>query len=525
MKNWKIPMKVVVSMCFYWMLAGHACILQGQAQSVSQKTRPNVLFIICDDLNDYLSSYGTDPNIKTPAMDRLAAEGMVFTNAHSNGAWCAPSRVSLINGFYPHTTNTYRGQTIRQSPVFKDVKNIFQHFSEHGYKTYGTGKIFHNGHEEDVWEEFGIATDYGPWPIKDGHIVMHPDMPEKFEQMATVAPQFFSAAPILPSSDIDWYYSTNPGSIEHAERFTLREDQMDLLPDEKSADFAVKVLAETHSEPFVLSVGFVRPHTPYYVPEKYFNMFPPEKIVLPEILNNDLDDVSQDLQFRPGTTAFGRQLSIITDGYGGEMGWRKMMQAYLASIAFVDDQVGKVLQALDNSPYRNNTIVVLTSDHGYHTGQKNRWFKQTLWERGTRVPLLIRANGYTPGTCHKPVSLIDVYPTLNDLAGLPIQPNGPHGARIEGFSLVPLLNDPNGVWDGPDVALTSTTIDTFWEESFSVRSDKHRYILTHSGKEELYDLSVDPHEWHNVAEKVEYQAIKNTLYRKLQAIVVFNNPK
>ncbi|NJN28760.1 MAG: sulfatase [Cyclobacteriaceae bacterium] len=474
-------------------------------------------------LNDYLSAYGVDPNIKTPAMDKLASQGMVFTNAYCNGAWCAPSRVSLLNGFYPHTTNTYRGQTIRQNPVFREVKNIFQHFRQHGYQTFGTGKIFHNGHEEDVWTAFGEETDYGPWPVKDGKIIMHPDMPQKFRDMVKVSPQFFSTSPIVPSSHIDgWYYSTNPHSIEHATMFkAANENKIDLLPDEKSADFAIDILKRSHTQPFFLAVGLVRPHTPNYVPKKYFDMFPPEKIMLPEILENDLDDVVSDLQYQEGTTAFGRQLSLILEGFGGEIGWRKMMQAYLASIAFADDQIARVMTALENSPYANNTIVVLTSDHGYHTGQKNLWFKQTLWDRGTRVPYFIHAPGFAPGVCAQPVSLIDIYPTLNDLAGLPVQPNGIHGPNIEGHSLKPLLLHPDGSWEGPKVALTSTTNDALFGINFTVRSENYRYILTRSGQEELYDLLQDPNEWSNLADKPEYGNIKQELRNQLTSLVAF----
>jgi len=477
--------------------------------------KPNVLFILCDDLNDYVGCYHSNPDAITPNIDKLAEKGIQFSCAHANAAWCAPSRTSLLSGFYPSTTLTYNGQSIRQTRVFKNVKNIMQHFTDNGYNTYGTGKVFHNTkeHEENVWTEYGQPADYGPYPQKGNKRLVHPDMPEKYVEL-TPGLKEFSIAPLshIPEGNgyDGWYIG---GSL-----FKYRDRKnRDAMPDEKSAEFAVDVLGRDYQKPFFLAVGMIRPHAPYYLPDEFFEMFNPDSLTLPLILKNDLEDCAPELaKLDPNREV--RQLKHIIDGFGGEIGWRKFLQAYLASVAFTDAQVGKVLKALENSKYAKNTIIVLTSDQGYHTGQKNLWFKGTPWERTTRIPLLVSIPGLQNAgkICRKPVSLIDLYPTLIDLCHLPKNPNGMNGPQLEGHSMVPFLLDPlYGKWEGPDVAFTSLTQGADDKFYYAVRSDRYRYIYTYNHEEELYDHQTDSEEWHNQANNPEYLTIKNQMRSKL----------
>jgi arylsulfatase A-like enzyme len=506
---------------FNWLYSISILLLFFSGSSRYNSDKPNVLFVIFDDLNDYVGAYDGHPQTVTPNLDNLANEGIRFTNAHCNAAWCAPSRVSLLNGFYPHTTQTYRGQTIRETKAFSNVKNIFQHFREHGYNTFGTGKVFHNGHEEDVWTDFGVPTNYGPWPFKNGTFAIHTDMPGEYAKR-TDSSQFlsFSRLSNIPNENgyQGWYSDNTPWLPSDAKPFQYKSvSDRDKMPDERSADFAVNVLNQEQNKPFVLAVGIVRPHTPYYLPDEYFERFDTLDINFPPIKENDLEDCVPDLAIFSKHGA-KRKLEHILESWPDKAGWEKFMKAYLASIYYADEQFGKVLQALNGSPYAENTIVVVTSDHGYHTGEKNRWFKQTLWERTTRVPLIVKQPGNKNGhkTCSYPVSLIDIFPSLNDLCGLPIQPNASHGSEIEGFSLKPFLDNPDTTeWTGPDVALTSASMDTYDQYHFTVKSERYRYIYTHHGQEELYDHQKDPHEWNNIANNPKYAEVKKDLKDQL----------
>lgn len=488
--------------------------------------RPNVLLVVFDDLNDYLGSYNSHAQAVTPHLDRLADMGIRFTNAHTTGAWCAPARVSLINGFYPHTTRTYRGQTIRETPLFEDVVNVFQHFRAHGYRTYGTGKLFHNGHEEPVWDKFGQPTDYGPWPLKNGRIAAHPEMPDAYVERTGNSAPYLSMGRLsrIPQGNgyDGWVLDSTPWDTSDAVPFRWNDKyDRDRMPDEASADFAVEILQSEQNAPFFLAVGFVRPHTPYVLPDEAWERFDGIDLELPVVLDNDLADCAPDLAEFPEHASL-RKLEHILASWPDNAGWHRFLQAYLASVLFADRQFGRVLDALQSGPYADNTIIVVTSDHGFHTGQKNRWFKQTLWERGTRIPLIVTGPAIEAAgkACPHPVTLVDLYPTLSDLCGLPIQPNGEHGPKIEGHSLRPFLEDPEtDKWTGPDVALTSTTYDTLNEHHFAIRSLQYRYIFSHSGNEELYDHTVDPHEHHNLAIDPGYTDIKAELKTQLFRLV------
>jgi arylsulfatase A-like enzyme len=284
-----------------------------------------------------------------------------------------------------------------------------------------------------------------------------------------------------------------------------------------------------------MTVGFVRPHSPWIVPEEYFELFPLDQIELPPYLEDDLADIPKVFLKTKYSVKDGQgdKLQRLQDAYGGEEGWKRWIQGYLASVAFVDDQFGHVLEALEESPHADNTIVVLTSDHGYHMGEKNWLFKLTTWEESTRVPLVIRGTGSgggQPRTIDLPVSLIDLYPTLVQLCGLQGDPNREDNELpLDGHSLKPFLETPTSTgWGGPEVALSCIygqfpvgrdEPGSVAEQHFTVRSRNWRYVLTNSGEEELYDHRSDPHEWHNLAQDETHLATKEKLKAQLQALL------
>jgi arylsulfatase A-like enzyme len=262
--------------------------------------------------------------------------------------------------------------------------------------------------------------------------------------------------------------------------------------DTLSAEYAVGFLKQRHDRPFFLACGLFRPHLPWYVPERFFDLYPLDEIRLPAVRDDDLDDVP----------AAGRRLAAdrrsdwetIRDA--GR--WKHAIRAYLASISYADGELGRVLSALEASPYGGNTIVVLWSDHGWHLGEKQHWHKSTLWEEATRVPLVIAAPGYQPGICNRPVSLLSLFPTLNELCGLEAIP------AHDDVSLAPLLKDPQAPWK-------RLAIVEFRFGNAAVRSDRYRYIRYYDGGEELYDHETDPQEWHNLAANSEYADVKAEL--------------
>ena len=417
------------------------------AGPTSEASPPNVLFLAVDDLNTWLGCMNGHPQAHTPNMDRLAAHGVVFHNAHCQAPICGPSRASLMSGYLPSTTGIYgqiRDRDLREaSPQTGSTPFLPEWFSENGYHTMGVGKLFYQHAPEGAFEDSaGRESGFGPKP------------PQRLKWEAD-------------KTSTDW--GPFPDSDED-------------MPDFRTAQWAVERLKQAHEKPFFLAAGFLRPHVPWHVPKKWFDLFPPDEIAMPPYQPGDQDDVP----------AISRELHAVpmmpTTDWAIESGeWENIVQAYLACIAFVDAQVGKVLDALEASPYADNTYVVLWGDHGYHIGEKNRFAKHSVWEEATRTPLIVAGPGIASGNTHKPAGLIDLYPTLLDLCGLPAN------SANEGHSLRPLLGDPNAA-DWPHVALT-----TYGRNNHGVRDERYRYIRYEDGSEELYDHQDDTHEWNNVA--------------------------
>jgi len=487
---------------------------------------PNILFVICDDLNDAIGGHGRIPSAPTPNIDRLRAMGVTFANAAANSPICLPSRNSALSGLHPRTTEHYRlNDDINNNRLLRESTMLPAYLRAHGYATFGAGKVFHGGDKptprfplKDVqWDSFEGGANYGPFPFdpegerpierliihpRQAWLLEHEGLPNLMERhhdpfwmFDDGGMRFAFENGFAPLEDVPpggWVRDTDGTPF----RFESSEDR-DLLQDERSTRFAVDVLAREHDQPFFLALGYIRPHTPLYVPGEFFDRFPPESLELPPVKENELAEVAEaHANHRP----YGRLRWEMLQP-GGEPLWREWLQAYLASVAFIDDQLGQVLDALENSPHADNTIIVFTSDNGFHMGDKDSLFKDTLWEGGSRVPFIVAAPGAARGAnSEQPVSLVDLYPTLIELAGLPGGPHREtHGLPLDGHSIVPLLNDPiNGPWDGPDIAVLGVRGMTGIHAA--ARSATHRYILCENGEEELYDHRADPLEHHNLAD-------------------------
>ncbi len=442
----------------------------GEADS---STPPNVLFIAIDDLNDWVGCLGGHPQALTPHIDRLAQRGMNFTNAHCQAPLCGPSRASLLTGRYPHVIGMYeqpRRKGLDDDTTFFRGHLLPEYFAQHGYATSGVGKITH-GYPMDVAFQQAGGTYGGSGPKPGDETVRfnyEPDWSLPFTGTQT-----------------DW--GAFPDSDEE-------------MPDYQVADWAIEHLRRSAAEPFFLAVGFVRPHVPLYVPQKWFDLFPLEEIVLPEVPADDLDDVppiARRIHEMPRYPALDWLRADDDEQF------RKCVQGYLACVAFVDHQVGRVLDALEASPHRDNTVIVLFGDHGYHVGEKHRVCKHGLWEEATRVPLVVVRPGESTGrTSHRPVGLIDLYPTLLELCGLPANPTN------EGQSLVPLLDDPEARW-------RKAVLTTYARGNHTLRSERFRFIRYEDGAEELYDHQSDPMEWTNLAADPQHRKTLNELRRLL----------
>ncbi|MEP0418038.1 MAG: sulfatase [Cyclobacteriaceae bacterium] len=453
------------------------------SQACGAQEKPNILMIMIDDLNDYVGCMNGSVSAYSPNIDRLAQDGILFTNAHSQAPLCGPSRASLMTGLYPSTSGNYlqlNDVNIKKSSEAVS-KSIFlpDYLESYGYKTLGVGKIFHKGDQASVFDEFGGKFDwYGPKPAQR----MNYDP-------ATIPGK-------TGNTSTDW------GAFPHFDS---------LMTDHKSAQWAIKKLKETHEKPFFLTVGFIRPHVPLMVPQRWFDLIDREQIEFPPYLPNDFDDIPE-----MGKKVSEAPMMPTTEELIKSNEWKDVLHAYLASVAFVDAQVGKVLDALQNSSYADNTIIVLLSDHGYHLGEKNRFAKQALWERDTRVPMIIKplkANFESGMRINQPVQLLDIYPTSLDLCGLP--PND----QLEGHSVTPLFAGQTK-WN-------HCSLSIYGEGNIAIRNRQYRLIQYEDGSQELYDLINDPNEWKNLTNSPEHQNLirelkshipkewaKNSLYSK-----------
>ena len=450
--------------------------------TVETRDQPDVLFIAVDDLNTWIGAMGGHPQTKTPNIDALAARGMLFTNAHAPGAACLPSRVSILTGVNAFNSGVYsmRGDW-RENPRLNGITTLPRHFRDHGYETLGAGKIFH-AHTYSI-RGFTGQQDKSAW---------HAYFPSIDRQ---IPDEVFPA-----SGQTDGDAVGNGISTGHFDFFpTVTTD--DAMGDGQVVNWVIERMATEHEGPRFFAAGLYRPHLPWYVPQKYFDMHPVEDVRLPPYLETDLDDVPEAYSELIGIEPDLDTTTMDWVKEGGTRKWQEAVQGYLASISFADAMVGRLIDALDASGRADNTIIVLWADHGFHLGEKDVWGKMTLWDESTQVPFIIVAPGVTtPGSSSdEAVSTHSIYPTLVELVGLD-RPD-----FVDGTSLVPLLRDPNRSWD--DVAIT-----TYGDYgNFTVRDDRYRYIVYANGEEELYDTEVDPNQWTNMANEPQYGALKREL--------------
>lgn len=455
-------------------------------------TRPNVLFIISDDLNNMLGCYG-DPLAKTPNIDRLAARGVRFDRAYCSFPLCGPSRNALLTGLYPNSTGILANAQIFRQTI-PTQQSMPQAFRNSGYFAARIGKLYHynvpksigtNGHDDPAsWE-----------------LELNPAGVDRLEEESEI----FSLLPGQFGGTLSWYASPKNDS-QHTDAL-MAED----------AEWVLERCAKRRDRPFFLSLGFFRPHTPYVSPKSYFDLYQESQMPVVQGVKEDQADIPP-----AGLGSHKKEQEQLTDELR-----RKCRQAYLASISFMDAQVGRVVAALDRLGLADNTIIVFTSDHGYHMGEHGLWQKMSLFEESSRVPLLIVAPGVTPkgSVAKSPISHIDLFPTLAELCGIKAPGN------IQGQSLVPMLKDPTVAgrgWaitqvmrgGGPQRASVTTNVGSEGNRFFgySLRTPRWRYTEWDEGRKgrELYDHDADPREQTNLASLPEHARTVEELSKQLR---------
>jgi arylsulfatase A-like enzyme len=464
-----------------WSVVCTACCTAGlpgqEPAPQAEPVTPNVLLIVLDDLNDWIGCLGGHPQARTPHLDALAAESLLFTNAYCAAPACNPSRTALFSGRAPWKTGLIRNQQVFRD-LLPDEVLLPRHFADHGYHAAGGGKLLHYIVDARSWDAYFPSLEReNPFP-------------------RTRQPQ---ERPVSLPREPWMYVEADWGPVDA----TRDEYGGDVLV----AQWAAGELTRPHDEPFFRAAGIYRPHEPWFLPREDFEQFSPEETELPPGYRaDDLDDVPEAGQ----SLARNRYLAHIR-AHGL---WKSGVAAYLASITFADAMVGQILDALDRGPHRDTTVVVVTSDHGWHLGEKEHWQKFTGWRASARVPLLIRVPRGTPGLpqgspagsrCDAAVSLLDVFPTLTELCAVPAKPG------VDGRSLVPLLQDPQRR-DWPGTVRTQLG----QPDAFALSGRRFRYIRYGDGGEELYDIARDPHEWTNLVTAPEHAARVEAL-RKIAA--------
>ncbi|MBC7817793.1 MAG: sulfatase [Planctomycetaceae bacterium] len=467
--------------------------LFGTSATAADAKRPNVLFLVSDDLNNMLGCYG-DPLAKTPNLDRLAARGVRFDRAYCAFPLCGPSRNALLTGLYPNSTGILANQQIFRQTIPSQV-SMPQAFRQAGYFAGRIGKLYHynvpnsigtNGHDDPAsWE-----------------MELNPAGVDRLEEH----PKIFTLLPGQFGGTLSWYASPK-SDAQHTDGL-MAED----------AEWVLERCAKRKDRPFFLAVGFFRPHTPYVSPKSYFDMYPEKDMPVVQGVKEDQADIPP-----PGLGSHKKEQEKLTDDLR-----RQTRQAYLASISFMDAQVGRVVAALDRLGLAENTIIVFTSDHGYHMGEHGLWQKMSLFEESARVPLLIVAPGVAAkGVAAKsPISHIDLFPTLAELCGVKAPSN------LQGQSLVPMLRDPTVAgrgWaitqvmrgGGPARASVTTNVSADGSRSFgySLRTPRWRYTEWDEGRKgrELYDHDTDPRELTNLANNVAHAKTVEELSQQVRA--------
>lgn len=419
---------------------------------------PNILLIAVDDLNHWVNHLNRNHQSITPNIDRLAHRGTTFTRAYTASAVCCPSRAAFLSGMRPSTTGIY-GNSQDWRDTIPIGYTLPYWMGEQGYYTFGVGKLFHNSRQVrlEEWDEY-------PQNLRDGSINQ-----SETHSAANLKPQPTGGFDEPTTRKTKRY---NAGNLPIAELATGDEAQGDHL----TVNAAIAALGQqTGDQPFFIACGIFRPHLPWNVPAKYFELYDEDLIQLPPYLDNDLEDI-------PHAKPKAEHLKILEEG-----SWKKAIRAYLASMTYADMEVGRLLDALDASPHAENTIVILLGDHGWHLGEKHQWRKALLWEEANRTPYIWAGPGIASRSrSDAPVDLMSLYPTIVELTG------GESPDHLDGISIAPLLRSRNADWNGPPA------LGTWHFNNHTVRTDRWRYIRWNNGGEELYDHDADPYEWYNL---------------------------
>ena len=456
-------------------------IVIASAAAAPAADRPNVVFIIADDLTlNALSCYG-NPVCKTPNIDRLAASGTRFTRAYCQATYCGPSRASFLSGYYPHATGVF-GYVSGRAAIGPDRATWPQHFKDHGYHTARVSKIFHMGVPGDIEKGSNGTDDPASWTER-----------------------FNSPGPEWKAPGEGETLEGNPDGkkpVVGGNTFVVVEANGDDLvhSDGKTAAKACELIRDRANakEPFFLAVGFVRPHVPFVAPESYFPPFLPyDTMTLPEKVPGDWDDIP-----KPGInykTSQNMKMDVRKQ--------KKSVGGYYAAVAYMDAQVGKVLTALTAAGLDDDTIVIFTSDHGYHLGEHDFWAKVSLHEESAAVPLIVRVPGKKPAVCGSFVELLDLYPTVSRLCGLPVPD------RLQGKDIGPLLDDPTQ-------SVRDTAFCASRPDGVLLRDEKWACIFYGPAGArgiELFDMQADPKQYTNLAGIPEYNAVVAEYKQKLAA--------
>ena len=455
-----------IILCLACLFASHVF-----SANVFAADRPNVLFLICDDLNCDLGCYG-HKQVKTPNLDRLAARGVRFPNAHCQYPLCGPSRASFMTGLYPDQTLIRRNAIYIREHI-PNVNTMSQMYRDQGYFATRIGKMYHY----NVPKHIGTSGHDDPY---SWNLTINPRGRDK--------------------TDEDKIFSLTPGSFGATLSWLAADGTDEEQTDGIAATEAIKMLSQHKSDKqnFFLAVGLYRPHTPFVAPKKYFDLYPLDGIVVPEVPEGYLDTIPS-----PARKSLTRRKNQVN--LKNELA-RKAIQSYYASISFADAQLGRILDALDDTGLSDNTIVLFTSDHGYHMGEHGYYQKTTLFQNATNVPLIMAGPGVTRGGVAKTMAeMVDFYPTLAELSG--IDPP----AFLSGKSLVPALRDPN--------VIVRDSAFTQYDVGYSIRTQRFRY--TEWGDEaaagrELYDEESDPAEMNNLASDPIHQETIKELSKQLR---------
>lgn len=498
MKSARVFTQLMIMVSIGWVFVPSSSVLAEEARA-----HPNVLFIAVDDLNDWIGCMKGHPQARTPNMDRLAEQGVLFTNAHCAAPVCLASRTALFSGRYPDQTGVFSnwGKTRGKAPA-KSLQMPL-HFAASGYETLGAGKLYHSASPEFFDDYYDTENRWSPFTQEQARYTDE----EQPSKGSTNPKHVIKGGPgghdwVLPLNGLP---SERNADGKEGESFDwgpvdVADEEMG---DTRVTNWAMKKLEAPRAKPFFLGAGYYRPHIPLFAPQQDFDALPPvEAIELPTCIPDDLDDLGpagKKFALDP-ITAGSHQLVTDHDQ------WKQAARAYLACTTYVDRQIGRLISKLEASPHANNTWIILFSDHGWQLGEKQHWGKWTGWRASTRIPLIIvppaNFQAARGKVCAEPVSLMDLYPTLIEVC---------HLAKKEGVagqSLAPLLMNPDQVTD-------RAVVTAFDPGNHSLSTRDWRYLRYDTGEEELYDIQTDPHEWHNLAAGPKHLTKLDELRRKL----------